>query len=257
MADDAQATHDEGPMRLQRFLARCGVASRRASEKLIVEGRVSVNGNTICELGAKVDPKRDRVAVDGNVVSIPQTDRTFKLYKPTGYLTSMSDPHHDRCVSDLVPIDEHPSLYPIGRLDLDTSGLLLFTTDGALGHDLMHPSKHVDKTYIALVDGAVEESELDRLREGISIGDDIFAPAKCDIIKIKGDRSRVSITIHEGKNRQVRRMFKAIGHEVIELERVTFGPITLSGMRLGQCIELTKAEYEALDEVRSRLQRLE
>lgn len=246
-------TEDTRQVRLQRYLARCGVASRRASEKLISAGRVSINGTVITKMGVKVDPDLDVVCVDDEQVSIPKREHTFKLYKPTGYLTSMSDPHHDRFVRELIPIDEHPSLYPIGRLDLDTSGLLLFTTDGDLGHALSHPSMHVDKTYIALVEGMPTEEELDRLRDGIILDEFECAPAECRLLDVDRDSSRVEITIHEGKNRQVRKMMNAIGHEVLELERISFGPIRLDGMKPGQCLELTDAEYEALDRSRSKM----
>ncbi len=237
---------DLSQMRLQRFLARCGAGSRRSCESLITDGRVCVNGSIVTELGTKVDPSVDTVALDGRMLSIPEQNHTFKLYKPKGYLTSMYDPRGRRCVSDLVPISAFPSLYPIGRLDKDTSGLLLFSTDGDLGHSLMHPSKHIDKTYIATIRSRIDDRELDPLREGIVLDDGRCAPASCRILKENGSATDVSITIHEGKNRQVRRMFKAIGHEVAELKRIKVGAIELDGLKVGQCEELSEEEYGSL-----------
>lgn len=234
-------------IRLQKFLARCGVASRRASEQLILEGHITVNGAPVTVLGSKINPNADEVRMDGDLLQLPQDAHTFKLNKPKGYLTSMSDPYHRPCIRELIPICEYPSLYPIGRLDMNTSGLLLVTTDGALGHALAHPSKHVNKTYIAKVKGSLEESKLDLLRKGIKVDDDIFAPALCTLISKSPKSSVASITIHEGKNRQVRRMFKAIGHEVIDLKRMSIGPIELNGLKEGECVELTKDEYDALN----------
>ena len=147
-------------MRLQRFLARAGVASRRGSEDLMTAGRVTVNGEVATELGTKVDVDRDHIEVDGMPVKLNQGAVYLMLYKPTGYLTTMSDPHERPCVAELVPRDRFPGLFPVGRLDRDTTGLLLFTTDGDLSQDLLHPSKHVYKTYQALVDGHLYRSRL-------------------------------------------------------------------------------------------------
>lgn len=252
-------------MRLQKFLARCGIDSRRKCEQLILDGRIAVNGKVTDELGAKVDPLDDTVTFDGRPICLPSDHHTFKLNKPRGYLTSMSDPHGRRCVSELIDTIRYPSLFPVGRLDEDTSGLLLFTTDGELGHALMHPSTHVDKTYIAHVSGDVSETELDRLRAGITLapqkgkGEDAreewCQPAKCRIIAKDGDATTVTVTIHEGKNRQVRRMFKALGHEVLELERVSIGPLQLGDIAPGQAMELTDEELAALERSISHAER--
>lgn len=222
------------------------MASRRNSEKIIAEGRITINGSVVSALGTKVDPNKDIVCLDGKVLQLPTEAHTFKLNKPTGYLTSMSDPFGRKCVSELIPLDRYPSLYPIGRLDYDTSGLLLFTTDGELGNNLAHPSKHIDKTYIALVSDHPKKSSLDKLRAGISLNGEKCAPAQCEIIKNYDTSSKISITIHEGKNRQVRRMFSFIGHEVIELQRVSIGPIKLDDLELGKCEELSELEHEIL-----------
>ena len=160
---DAQPVYPH-TMRLQRFLARAGVASRRGSEDLMTAGRVTVNGEVATELGTKVDVDRDHIEVDGMPVKLDQGAVYLMLYKPTGYLTTMSDPQERPCVADLVPRDRFPGLFPVGRLDRDTTGLLLFTTDGDLSQDLLHPSKHVYKTYQALVDGETFHRALHRAR---------------------------------------------------------------------------------------------
>ena len=154
------------PMRLQKFLARAGVASRRASENLMTAGRVTVNGEVVRELGSKVDPLVDVVAVDGNVVSLSDGPVTIMLNKPAGVITTMKAQSNRPIVADLVPCDRYPGLYPIGRLDADTTGILLFSTDGALGNALLHPSHHVPKTYLATVEGDLTDVEADRLRPG-------------------------------------------------------------------------------------------
>ena len=169
-ATDAQTVYPH-TMRLQRFLARAGVASRRGSEDLMTAGRVTVNGEVATELGTKVAVDRDRIEVDGMPVKLNQGAVYLMLYKPTGYLTTMSDPQERPCVADLVPRDRFPGLFPVGRLDRDTTGLLLFTTDGDLSQDLLHPSKHVYKTYQALVDGHLTDRDLEPLRRGIELGE--------------------------------------------------------------------------------------
>ena len=153
-------------MRLQRFLARAGVASRRGAEALMSAGRVTVNGVVATEMGTKIDVGRDRVAVDGAPVALADEAAYLMLHKPAGYLTTMRDPQGRPCVSELVPRDRFPGLFPVGRLDLDTTGLLLFTTDGDLAQRLLHPSHHVDKSYLAIVDGRVRDADLEPLRAG-------------------------------------------------------------------------------------------
>ena len=236
------------PMRLQKFLARAGVASRRGSEDLMTAGRIAVNGIVVTELGAKVDPSRDRVSVDGRDVTLGDSSTYLALNKPAGYVTTMSDPHGRPTVSDLVPVGDHPGLFPIGRLDLDTTGLLLFTTDGELGFHLLHPRYHVKKTYEVLADGQVDEGDLDKLRTGIELDDGPTAPAEARLLR--SDRtSRVEITIREGRKRQVRRMFSAIGHPVLELHRTTFGPVRLGELASGALRPLTDDEVAALKRV--------
>lgn len=239
------------PMRLQKFLARAGVASRRGSEDLMTAGRVRVNGQVVTEMGSKVDPAHDVVTVDGVTVDIARGSVTLMLNKPAGYLTTMSDPFGRPCVASLVPIDQYPGLYPIGRLDKDTTGLLLFSTDGRLGNALLHPAHHVDKTYRARVEGVVTPHAAHRLEEGIRLEDGMTAPAQVVIERVSGrdtlhPTSQVAITIHEGRKRQVRRMFAAIGRPVIELERIRFADLTLDGLARGSWRELDAREVAGL-----------
>lgn len=253
------------PMRLQRFLARAGVASRRGSERLMTEGRVRVNGVVVSELGSKVDPERDEVTVDGRPVRLEGGSVCLMLNKPAGYVTTMSDPQGRPTVAELVPTREHPGLFPVGRLDLDTTGLLLFTTDGDLGQSLLHPSRHVEKHYVALVSGTPTERELDRLRRGIMLEDGPAAPAKARLIgpderlfsavaprgagRTGGGEPNavVGLAIHEGRKHQVKKMLLAIGHRVLALHRDAFGPLGLTGVREGEWRELTTRERASLE----------
>lgn len=245
------------PMRLQRFLARSGVASRRGSENLMTAGRVTVNGVVATELGTKVDPLNDVVAVDGLVVEPSQGSAYLMLNKPAGYITSMSDPHGRPTVAELVPCERFPGLFPVGRLDFDTTGLLLFTTDGDFGQRLLHPSNHVWKTYLALVDGWIEDWELDPLRDGIDLDDGPCQPARCRLLdydsaeRVFGSGARraggcVEIKIREGRKNQVKRMLSRIHHPVIALHRTHMGPLELSGVRPGHWRELEPFEVDGL-----------
>ena len=171
------------PMRLQKFLARAGAASRRGSENLMTAGRVTVNGQVITELGSKVDPLVDEVAVDGVPVHLAQGPVTIMLHKPAGYVTTMSDPQGRPTVAELVPTDRFPGLFPIGRLDFDTTGLLLFSTDGELGNGLLHPRHHVEKRYLALVNGKPTPEQLERLERGIQLDDGMTAPARAALVE--------------------------------------------------------------------------
>ncbi len=235
-----------GAVRLQKFLARAGVASRRSSEKMISAGRIAVNGEVVTELGAKVDPDHDQVLLDGEPVELPESKHTLMLNKPAGYLTTMSDPQGRPCVAELVPIDEFPGLYPVGRLDFDTTGLLLFSTDGELGHALLHPSHHVSKTYRARVKGLPSEKDLKRLEEGVLLEDGMTAPAKVRLVGAKKPNATIELTIHEGRKRQVKRMCEAVGHPVLELHRLSLGPLGLGSLAEGQWRELSPEEVASL-----------
>lgn len=232
------------PLRLQRFLARCGVASRRASEDLITAGRVQVNGLTVTELGTKVDPLCDAVSVDGCPVRWDDHAVTLMLHKPAGVVTTMRAQSQRPIVADLVPLDRYPGLYPIGRLDADTTGLLLFSTDGDLGHGLLHPSHHVPKTYLVRARGALSDGQIERLRQGVELDDGPTQPADADFID--GDRSQVALTIREGRYHQVKRMFEAIGHPVERLHRSRIGDLALDGLAVGSWRLLEEGEVEAL-----------
>ncbi len=234
------------PMRLQKYLARCGVASRRASEDIIVAGRVRVNGRVVTELGTKVVPGADVVEVDGEVVVLPSEHVVIMLDKPAGVLSAMSDAHGGRCVSELIPTDEYAGLFPVGRLDKDTTGLLLFTNDGELGNALIHPRHHIPKTYHAQVAGAVGEEALKALREGVMLDDGITQPAEVEVLERGDGTTLLEITIYEGRNRQVRRMGDAVGHPVQTLRRVALGPLSLSGLVQGRWRSLTEDEQAAL-----------
>lgn len=234
------------PMRLQRFLARAGAASRRGSEDLMTQGRVAVNGVVVTELGAKVDPLVDVVTLDGREVRLSAGPVYLVLNKPMGVVTTMSDPQGRPTVASLVPVAENPGLFPVGRLDLDTTGLLLFTTDGELSHRLLHPRWKVPKTYRALVDGTPDERDLKRLRDGVALDDGMTAPAQVTVLGSAGPRTRVEITISEGRKRQVRRMFSAVSHPVVELHRTRFGPVELGDLGAGTWRELSAVEIAAL-----------
>ena len=317
--DEALGTSETFPafetMRLQKFLARAGVASRRASEQLILDGRVAVNGEVVTELGAKVRVyaggtagvdkraeegqtadnasavealvqkesanRSDIVTVDGVAVTLCEEAVTLMLNKPAGYVTTMDDPQGRACVASLVPLNRYPSLFPVGRLDRDTTGLLLFSTDGQLGNRLLHPRHHVSKTYLALTLGVPTDQALETLRTGVELSDGITQPACVDVLsgeeadqalscfefdqagasgtghaarkmqsrrKMRGKRRAVvRITIAEGRNRQVRRMLDAVGCPVIALHRCSFGQLTLDGVLRGAWRLLSAEEVAALE----------
>ncbi len=236
-------------MRLQKYMAASGVASRRASEKLIAEGHVAVNGVTVTEMGTQVDETRDRVTVDGKPIR-PETDKHYlAYYKPLGEVTTSSDPEGRDTVMDKFR-DYPVRLFPVGRLDFDSEGLLLLTNDGELMQRLLHPSHEVPKVYLCKVSNQVTEEELRRLRAGVTLDDGrMTSPAEVRLIRREAFDSVVLVTIHEGRNRQVRRMFDRIGHQVVALRRVGFGPITLGDLPRGQWRKLTEAEIRRLKEL--------
>ena len=251
------------PMRLQRFLARAGVASRRGSEDLMTAGRVRVNGTVCTELGTKVDPAVDAVTVDGVPVALGAGATYLMLNKPAGYLTTMSDPQARACVASLVPREQYPGLFPVGRLDKDTTGLLLFTTDGDLAQALLHPSHHVWKTYVALVDGTLRDRDLEPLRHGITLDDGPCAPARCRLLSedearpvcpygITSGTTAVEIVIHEGRKNQVKRMLSRIGRPVLRLHRSRFGPLSLTDVDEGAWRLLAPEEIAALKQGASK-----
>ncbi|MFZ3172177.1 MAG: pseudouridine synthase [Carboxydocellales bacterium] len=219
--------------RLQKYLAHAGVASRRYCEELILQGKVAVNGQVVLELGTKVNPLEDTVTVDGKPVSPNQQSIYILLYKPGGYVSTVKDPEGRKTVIDLLS-GQKQRVYPVGRLDYDTEGLILLTNDGELTHALTHPSRQVDKTYLAVVQGIPSANELEQLRRGILLTDGITAPAQVSLIKSAGLKTWLEITIHEGRNRQVRRMFEQIGYPVLFLKRIRLGFLTLQGLTVGK-----------------------
>lgn len=253
------------PMRLQRFLARAGVASRRGAENLMTAGRVRVNGQVVSELGSKVDPSRDHVTVDGRAVRLSERPAYLMLNKPAGYLTTMKDPHGRPCVASLVPTSRFPGLFPVGRLDFDTTGILLFTTNGDVAQELLHPSRHVSKHYVALVEGVPGPAALARLRGGVMLDDGSAQPAEVELIGPDedlfrtvapegawGDTSVVGIRIHEGRKHQVKRMLAAVGHKVLRLHRDAFGPLVLRDCARGRWRMLDEREVAAVEALARR-----
>jgi pseudouridine synthase len=249
---DKDTTDHQPGERLARFLAHAGVASRRHAETLIAEGRVQVNGVSITTQGTRIDPLRDRVCVDGKPVQ-PTTQHVYVLlHKPMGYVTTAHDPHGRPTVLDLLPTELRTlRLYPVGRLDLDTSGLLLLTNDGAFALHLSHPRYAQEKHYEALVRGHLTTSTLEALRNGVMFTEDDgsrhrSAPALVRLLRQSGADSWLALTIHEGRKRQIRRMLATVGHPALRLTRVAIGSLTLNGVPPGKWRYLTEAEVQTL-----------
>ncbi|MCL6602434.1 MAG: rRNA pseudouridine synthase [Paenibacillus sp.] len=235
--------------RLQKILAQAGVASRRKCEELILAGKVEVNGELVTTLGTKADPDKDTITVSGR--PIRGEKKIYVMFnKPKGVITSASDNKGRKVVTDyLKGIDER--VYPVGRLDYDTEGLLILTNDGEFANLLTHPKHHVPKTYHATVKGVPHGSALDKLKAGINLEDGMTAPAELEYKDIDevNKEAVISITIHEGRNRQVRRMFEAISHPVLRLKRVSFGDISLQNLKRGSYRHLTKDEINHLQQI--------
>ncbi len=232
-------------IRLQKYMASCGVASRRKCEALIEAGKVKVGDQIITELGFKVDPDVDRVYFNGELIQ-PESEKVYILLnKPTGYITSVKDQFDRQTVIDLIQgIDAR--IYPVGRLDYDTSGLLLLTNDGEMTNQITHPSHKVEKTYVAKVKGQVSKLELKKIQDGVDIGGYVTAPSRARVIKAASGSTTVELTIHEGKNRQVRRMFDAINHPVLALERIAIGKIKKGNLKEGTWRLLNDSEVQYL-----------
>jgi len=239
--------------RLQKIISQAGIASRRAAESIILEGRVEVDGQVIRELGGKYDPELVEIRVDGKIISAPEAHVYYLLNKPKGYVSTASDERGRRTVLDLLP-EIKERIYPIGRLDMNTEGLLLLTNDGELMNGLLHPRYEVQKTYVARIATGLSEAALRALREGVKLEDGLTAPARVRVLETAPGRTRVEITIHEGRNRQVRRMFKAVGHEVLALKRTAFAGLSLEGVRRGEHRALTEEEIRSLYEKAGRQQ---
>ena len=221
------------------------MASRRAAEVLIAEGHVTVDGKVVRELGTKVDAARADIRVDGRKIKRDIEKIYVMLNKPRRVLSAVSDDRGRQTVVDLID-DVTEKIFPIGRLDYNTEGLLLLTNDGELANSLLHPSREVNKTYRAVLKGRVEEERLDRLRIGLKLDDGMTAPALVNLIALDENESEVEITIHEGRNRQVRRMFSAIGYNIKKLRRIKFAGLTLDNLKLGAHRRLNKKEIDRL-----------
>ncbi len=230
-------------MRLQKYMAICGVASRRASEELIKSGKVKVNGKIVTEMGIIVDPVKDKVSVNGKIIKPEKNKIYIMLNKPVGVVTTVSDEKGRLVVTDLIE-DVTERIYPVGRLDSDTSGLLVLTNDGELAQKLTHPRNRVFKKYIAIVEGLPNRIALEKLRNGVKIDGRMTSKAKVKILKNYGDDSILDIEIHEGRNRQVKKMCEAVGHPVKKLKRIGFGQLELGGLDPGNWRYLNDEEME-------------
>jgi pseudouridine synthase len=232
--------------RLQKFLARAGVASRRAAEELMRQGRVTVNGTVASRPGTTIDPETDSVKVDGRRIVASAASRSyFILNKPRGYVTTVSDPQDRPTVMDLVP-KVRGRLFPVGRLDFQTEGLLLLTDDGELAGKLMHPSGKVPKIYRAKVKGSPRREVLDRIRQGMILEGRRTRPAKIRIVRKGENNAWVEVTVTEGRKHLIRKMLQGIGHPVLKLKRTGYGSLTLQGLAVGECRRLHPAEIDAL-----------
>ncbi|WP_099346476.1 pseudouridine synthase [Clostridium tertium] len=237
--------------RLQKYMARCGVASRRKCEEIILSSKVKINDKVVNELGVKIDPYKDKVFYNGKRI-LPEENKLYiMLNKPEGYITSVKDEKGRKTILDLVKVNER--IYPIGRLDYDSSGLILLTNDGDIYNKIIHPRVEVEKKYITLCKGVFSDEEIKKFENGIDIGGYITANAKIKLIDKEKDKktntvnSLVEIIIHEGKNRQIRKMCSALGHEVITLKRVAVGDIKLGYLKRGEWRNLTEDELNYIN----------
>ncbi len=235
-------------MRLQKFLAQSGVASRRNSEKMIADGRVSVNRRTVTEMGVQVDETTDIVEVDGKRVRIEEEKHYIAYYKPLGEVTTVSDPEGRATVMDKFR-DYPVRLYPVGRLDYDSEGLLLLTNDGDMMNHVLHPSREVSKVYLAKMSNQVSDEEISALRRGVMVDGKLTSPASVRLIRREAFDTVLLISIHEGRNRQVRKMAEAVGHQVVSLKRVGFGPVSLGDLPCGKWRRLTESEIRKLKDI--------
>lgn len=235
---------EEQGMRLQKYMALCGVASRRRAETMIADGLVQVNGQTVREMGIIVT-ENDRVAVRGQVITPEQEKHYIVYYKPVGEVCTVSDPEGRRTVMDAFR-DFPCRLYPVGRLDYDSEGLLILTNDGDLAAYLTHPSHEVEKSYIARVSLSLEQEAIQKLCRGVWVDGRKTAPAKVRVLRRDAFSTDILITIHEGRNRQIRKMVESVGHQVVRLKRVRYGSIELGDMPRGTFRELTREEVESL-----------
>lgn len=232
--------------RLQKYIAKCGIASRRKSEELIFAGKVKVNGNIMREI-IMIDEDTDKVEIDGKIIKPEEIKVFIMLNKPEGVITSSKDQFNRTAVTDLVNVKER--VYPVGRLDYDTSGLLILTNDGDTAYKITHPSHEIDKVYLAKVKGVPSDEELKRFRSGLKIEEYTTSPSEIIVLSREAGAAQVKITIHEGKNRQVRKMCQAIGHPVIKLKRIKIGEIEVGDLKEGEWRYLSEGEIEYLKSI--------
>lgn len=234
-------------VRLQKYMAMCGAASRRGAEEIISAGRVTVNGTKITEQGVKVEIGADTVKVDGKVIKPSGKMFYIMLNKPAGYVTTVKDQFERPTVIDLIGTEIHERIFPVGRLDYETEGLLLLTNDGDFTYKVTHPKHNIEKTYIAVLKGGITIKGLAQLRRGVKLDDGfVTSPAQVEMLDAENGHTTIKITIHEGKNRQVRRMFEAVGSKVKELQRISIGTVELGNLPLGRWRHLTSHEITYL-----------
>lgn len=234
-------------VRLQKYIAMSGAASRRAAETMINDGRVKVNGKKITEQGVKVEIGADNVSLDGKPLKIKNKKYYIMLNKPAGYVSTAKDQFDRPTVVDIIKNDiEDVRIFPVGRLDYETEGLLLLTNDGEFTNKVTHPKFHMDKTYIATIKGGISIGGINKLRSGVYIDDFKTSPAQAEILDAADGRTTVKITIHEGKNRQVRKMFEAVGCTVLGLKRIKIGTVELGNLPVGRWRHLTSHEVNYL-----------
>lgn len=231
--------------RLQKIISAAGITSRRAAEELILSGRVAVNGIVITELGSKADPYQDLITLDGQPIKPAEKKYYLLLHKPAGYVTSLKDPQGRQLVTELLK-DVDTRVFPVGRLDYNSEGLLLMTNDGAWANRLMHPRHQVDKEYHVRVRGKIDPQQIKKLAAGVELEDGMTAKANVRLLKSDQQNDWLSISIHEGRNRQVRRMCAAVGLSVVRLRRIRYGNLTLGGLQPGQYRLLSEEEAKSL-----------
>ncbi len=233
-------------MQLNKYLAQCGVASRRKANSMIQEGRVGVNQEIVKELGRVIDTQKDHVFLDGHRLNIPNHYCYLLMNKPDGVITAVEDDRGRKTVIDMIRYNER--VFPVGRLDLDTEGVLLLTNDGELTYRLTHPKFEIEKVYAVWVKGLVQPKSIQKLNEGVAISDHVIVRGNAKIVRRCTERTLIEMRIHEGKKRQVKRMMKAVGHPVIHLKRIVFAGLTVDDLQLGACRELTEQEIQFLYE---------
>lgn len=237
------SNNNQENFRLNKFLSHCGVASRRTADELIEQGRVEINGRVVTELGTRIDPEKDTVAVDGEKIRLPEKYTYVVLNKPKDTITTVKDERGRQTVIDLVPV--RGRFYPVGRLDRNSTGVLILTNDGELAHRLMHPRFEVEKAYFVRLDKSLDEKDRMKLLRGVKIG---RKPAKAEEVTLieKSKRTEVGVVLHEGRNRQIRKMFELLDYDVKALDRVAYAGLTCQGMKRGDWRHLTKKEVAEL-----------